>query len=151
MLVHPTVQQIKQTNATYAETDLIKADSHGERSNREAAHAIKLNSSDWDKTLEKLAALFDGGHFAALSASPVRRTRPVPQAEASVGTLTHPKYTPLTHMNTGILPDLPIGDEFEEYISAFFQCGGFYMDRKLIERGEDEILELDIITTRLPR
>jgi hypothetical protein len=45
------------------------------------------------------------------------------------------------------LPELPTGDEFEEYISAFFQCGGYYVDRKLIERGEDEILELDIITS----
>jgi hypothetical protein len=45
------------------------------------------------------------------------------------------------------LPELPRGDEFEEYVSAYFQCGGFYVDRKLIERGEDEILELDIITT----
>src|SRR6266446_4223835 len=45
------------------------------------------------------------------------------------------------------LPELPRGDEFEEYASAYFQCGGFYVDRKLIERGEDEILELDIITT----
>ena len=45
------------------------------------------------------------------------------------------------------LPELPSGDEFEEYISAFFQCGGYHVDRKLIERGEDEVLELDIITT----
>lgn len=45
------------------------------------------------------------------------------------------------------LPKLPQGDEFEEYVSAYFQCGGFYIDRKLIERGEDEVLELDIIAT----
>lgn len=45
------------------------------------------------------------------------------------------------------LPELPSGDEFEEYISAFFQCGGYHVERKLIDRGEDEVLELDIITT----
>jgi hypothetical protein len=50
-------------------------------------------------------------------------------------------------MSRVALPKLPQGDEFEEYVSAYFQCGGFHVDRKLIERGEDEVLELDIITT----
>jgi hypothetical protein len=45
------------------------------------------------------------------------------------------------------LPDLPKGKEFEEYISAFFQSGGYYIERNIIERGTEEILELDIITT----
>ncbi len=45
------------------------------------------------------------------------------------------------------LPKLPQGPEFEEYVSAYFQCGGFHVERQLIERGEDEVLELDIITT----
>ena len=45
------------------------------------------------------------------------------------------------------LPDLPKGKEFEEYISAFFQSGGNYIERNIIERGVEEVLELDIITT----
>lgn len=46
------------------------------------------------------------------------------------------------------LPDLPKGKEFEEYISALFQCGGFYVERNIIEReGKEEILELDIVAT----
>ena len=46
------------------------------------------------------------------------------------------------------LPDLPKGKEFEEYISAFFQCGGFYVERNLVEREEkEELLELDIVAT----
>jgi hypothetical protein len=45
------------------------------------------------------------------------------------------------------LPDLPKGKEFEEYISAFFQSGGYYIERNIIERGTEEVLELDIITT----
>ncbi len=45
------------------------------------------------------------------------------------------------------LPDLPKGKEFEEYISAFFQSGGYYIERNIIERGPEEVLELDIITT----
>jgi len=42
------------------------------------------------------------------------------------------------------LPDLPKGTEFEEYISAFFQSGGYYIERNIIER---EVLELDIVIT----
>ena len=50
------------------------------------------------------------------------------------------------------LPGLPKGKEFEEYISAFFQCGGFYVERNIIEREEkEEILELDIVATNYGR
>lgn len=46
------------------------------------------------------------------------------------------------------LPELPKGREFEEYISAFFQCGGCYVERNIIEREErNEILELDLVAT----
>lgn len=45
------------------------------------------------------------------------------------------------------LPDLPKGKEFEEYISACFQSVGYYIERNIIERGTEEVLELDIITT----
>lgn len=45
------------------------------------------------------------------------------------------------------LPNLPKGKEFEEYISAFFQSGGNYIERNIIEREVEEVLELDIITT----
>jgi len=46
------------------------------------------------------------------------------------------------------LPDLLKGKEFEEYISALFQCGEFYVERNIIERAEkEEILELDIVAT----
>jgi hypothetical protein len=45
------------------------------------------------------------------------------------------------------LPDLPKGKEFEEYVSAFFQSGGYHIERNIIEREVEEVLELDIITT----
>ena len=46
-----------------------------------------------------------------------------------------------------VLPDFPKGKEFEEYISAYLQCAGYYIDRNIIERGLGELLELDIIIT----
>jgi len=45
------------------------------------------------------------------------------------------------------LPNLPKGKEFEEYISAFFQAAGYYIERNIVEREVEEVLELDIIIT----
>jgi hypothetical protein len=42
------------------------------------------------------------------------------------------------------LPDLPREKEFEEYISAFFQSSGNYIERNITKKG---VLELDIIAT----
>lgn len=45
------------------------------------------------------------------------------------------------------LPELPKGKEFEEFISAYFQSSGLYVERNIIDKGVEEVLELDIITT----
>lgn len=46
------------------------------------------------------------------------------------------------------ISNLPEGKEFEEFISAIFQCCGFYVERNVIEREEkEEILELDLVAT----
>lgn len=45
------------------------------------------------------------------------------------------------------LPALPKGKELEEYISAFFQSAPYYIERNIIERDIEEVLELDIIVT----
>lgn len=50
-------------------------------------------------------------------------------------------------MTTIQLPKLPKGKEFEEYISAFMQLGGYYIERNIIERDIIEVLELDILST----
>lgn len=45
------------------------------------------------------------------------------------------------------LPDLPTNAEFEEYVAAYVQAGGFFVERSLIDRQEEELLELDVIAT----
>lgn len=45
------------------------------------------------------------------------------------------------------LPEKPKGDEYEEFVSAYLQAGGKYVERRLIDRGKEEILELDIMVT----
>jgi len=45
------------------------------------------------------------------------------------------------------LPPLPTDTEFEDYVAAYLQAAGFYLERSIIQREEAEILELDIIST----
>ena len=43
------------------------------------------------------------------------------------------------------LNPLPKEKEFEEYIAAFFQADGYFIEKNIINRREEEILELDAI------
>jgi uncharacterized protein YjaZ len=46
------------------------------------------------------------------------------------------------------LPDLPTGNFFEEYLAAYFQENGNYIEKNIIERHEgDEVLEIDFALT----
>lgn len=54
----------------------------------------------------------------------------------------------MTKRKSVSLPELPRGKEFEECVSAYFQCAGFFIERNIIERSLEEVLELDIITTQ---
>lgn len=44
-----------------------------------------------------------------------------------------------------LLNELPKEKEYEEYVSAYFQAGGYYLERNIIDRDVEEILELDVI------
>lgn len=50
-------------------------------------------------------------------------------------------------MQKVVLPKLPDGKEFEELVAAHFQCAGHYVERSVIDRQEEEVLELDIIVS----
>jgi hypothetical protein len=51
-------------------------------------------------------------------------------------------------MNTAItLESNPIEKDYEDYICAYFQSGGLYVEKSIIHRETEEILELDIIFT----
>lgn len=46
------------------------------------------------------------------------------------------------------LPEIPTGIEFEEFISAYFQAMGMYLDRNIVYKEDsEELLELDIIVS----
>lgn len=43
------------------------------------------------------------------------------------------------------IPDM--GDELEDYVAALFQSSGYYVEKSLVERDPDDVLELDIVAT----
>lgn len=45
------------------------------------------------------------------------------------------------------LPEVPKEKEYEEYISAYLQSSGYYVERNIVQRDVEEVLELDIILT----
>ncbi|MEZ4412432.1 MAG: hypothetical protein R2910_05565 [Gemmatimonadales bacterium] len=46
------------------------------------------------------------------------------------------------------LPDIPAnGDQFEDYVAALFQCGGYFVQRGVTERDPTDVLELDAVVT----
>ena len=48
-------------------------------------------------------------------------------------------------MVTVSLPEIPQGEYLEDYVATFLQCGGFYTEKSLIENGETQVMELDIM------
>ncbi|AXE21194.1 hypothetical protein DR864_27370 [Runella rosea] len=55
-------------------------------------------------------------------------------------------------MSTAItLESNPIEKDYEDYICAYFQSGGLYVEKSIIYRETEEILELDIIFTDFDR
>lgn len=51
-------------------------------------------------------------------------------------------------MTSVALPTIPEGLHLEDYIAAFLSCGGFYTEKSLVESGETQVLELDILAWR---
>src|SRR5688500_11813272 len=45
------------------------------------------------------------------------------------------------------LPKIPKEKDYEDYLCAFLQAGGLYVERSIIHREVAELLELDILTT----
>src|SRR5205807_4761163 len=70
---HPSVKQMKQTSGMYTEMEWIKSDSTQEEDDRGAERSVKLNRSEWQEKVAKLAAQFDA---AGLPNARIGRARP---------------------------------------------------------------------------
>jgi hypothetical protein len=54
-------------------------------------------------------------------------------------------------MTTSIeLPNLPVEDDYEDYVAAHLQSSGYFIEKTIIEREDTEVLELDIMATEYP-
>ena len=56
LLMYPAVEQMKQTTGTYSQIELVKGNSSHE--DRNFGRAVKLNSHEWNDTVQKLTATF---------------------------------------------------------------------------------------------
>jgi hypothetical protein len=54
---HPAVEQMKQLSGKSSEIELVKSDSTRDKDNRTAEHVVKLNSHEWDETVQNLTAI----------------------------------------------------------------------------------------------
>jgi N-acetylneuraminic acid mutarotase len=59
--MHPTLEQMKTLSGTYREVEFIKSDGSHHRGEHTAAQGITLDPQQWDKSTQKLAAMFNGG------------------------------------------------------------------------------------------
>ncbi len=49
------------------------------------------------------------------------------------------------------LPKIPRDKEYEDFIAAILQCGGYYLERGIIHRIKQDVLELDIVSTKFSK
>jgi N-acetylneuraminic acid mutarotase len=61
LLAHNTVDQMTQTSGNYGEIELVKSEIAGEGAYQDVERDVKLDSRQWDETVQKLAATFGEG------------------------------------------------------------------------------------------
>ncbi len=106
---HPSVEQMTQLSGKYSEIELAKSDSARNADDREAPHSAKLNSREWDETLQNLALM-----FGTVKNSTTRTE--VLSSAARLGRDT-PASTAITQIKTGVLSPLR-EDEAHYYATA---------------------------------
>jgi hypothetical protein len=52
------IEQMKQLSGKYSEIELVKSNGIEQKNNHVAEHSVRLNSREWDETVEKLATAF---------------------------------------------------------------------------------------------
>ena len=55
---HGGIEQMKQTSGMYREIEVLKSNSVADEADRSASRGAKLNSTEWDKTVQRLASIY---------------------------------------------------------------------------------------------
>jgi N-acetylneuraminic acid mutarotase len=106
---HPTVEQMKQLSGKYSEIELAKSDSTHDADDRRAPDSVKLDSREWDETVQKLAVMF------GTARNSTTRTEVLSSAAQLAGNT--PASTAMTQIKTGLLSPLR-EDEVHYYATA---------------------------------
>jgi N-acetylneuraminic acid mutarotase len=107
-----TVEQMKQTSGGYSEIEFVKSDSAQDKANRGAERSLKLNSREWDETVQKLATMFGGANNG--------RTRAGVLSRAVAAGVSPAKGASITQIKTGVLSSLQ-EDEGRYYATAVIE------------------------------
>ena len=60
---YTTVEQMKQLSGTYSEMEFIRDDSSQVKETREPRQVVKLNASEWEDSVQKLATIFGDAKY----------------------------------------------------------------------------------------
>jgi N-acetylneuraminic acid mutarotase len=113
---HGSVTQMKQTSGTYSEMEWIKSDSTDTGSapaDEKSTGAVKMNSSEWQESVEKLAAQFHSQDI-------VGQAPRLPNGRSAAGAAL--QKPPVAQIKTGILSRLQ-EDDARYYAVAVMRKG----------------------------
>jgi len=109
---HNTVEQMKQLSGRYSEIQLVRSDGAGGQANCGPEHAMKLNSREWDESVQRLATMFGGANSGTARTS----------SRAVAARVSPAKGAPMTHINTGVVSPMQ-EDEDRYYATAIINKG----------------------------
>ena len=108
----PAVGQMKQLSGKYSEIELVKSDAVQGKDNHRPERGLKLDSGEWNKTVQKLGAIF-GDRTVAAGVSPAKGRVPAATQKA-IGTAKDPS---ISQIKTGVVSALQ-EDETRFYATA---------------------------------
>jgi hypothetical protein len=73
---HPSIEQMKRLGGKYTRNEFVKSDNSQEGTDRDADHAVKLDSREWDQNVQRLAATFNKSSAAEDYERTDRKTEP---------------------------------------------------------------------------
>jgi hypothetical protein len=119
---HRTVGQMKQTSGMYTEMEWVKNDSAETGSgptDTKNVEAVKMNSSEWQENVAKLAAQFDAAEL------PNARTRSARSPCAPITRDDQPDRDALAQIKTGVLSPLREDDGHYYAVAVMKKCEGW--------------------------
>src|SRR6266850_5341587 len=96
-----SVEEMKQLSGKYSEIELVKSDSVQGKDNHRPEHELNLDSGEWNKTVQKLGAIF-GDRTVVAGVSPAKGRVPA-ATQKGIGTA---KDASISQIKTGVVSTL---------------------------------------------